>query len=243
MTNRNRIAELLQRTEDLDPDLERYTTIDPSLGMLIRHPLVFSVVHTPNLNALVNAQLKEKRRAIDAAWENREWHRYVWLHERPYRLDALLEIDGHVTDGNLIDDETYWRLAGEIWVDSENIYQNLDEWRDVFEDPERDKKRYFMSDADRKFLSKTPMFGGLPDTFTVYRGFHNTGAEDGYSWTLDRERACWFAHRLCPTGGQPKVASGIISRRDVFAFMSGRGEQEIVCLPENVCGIEIEKLG
>ena len=39
------------------------------------------------------------------------------------------------------------------------------------------------------------------------------------------------------------LASGTISKGDVIGYMSGRGEQEIVCLPENVCAIELTMVG
>jgi len=61
------------------------------------------------------------------------------------------------------------------------------------------------------------------------------GTADGFSWTLDEEKARWFAARSSME--TPLLARGTVSRRDVFAYLSGRGEQEIVCLPENVHNI------
>ena len=232
----DQIDSLLGIDEDLDPELERHC-VDTEIGMCIKHPLVFSIMHNPVMNAMVNRAFNAKKKGIARALDDKNWDKYVWLHERPYRLDAFLDVEHHMSD------RQYWELAGHIWVDSENIHQSLDQWRDIFEDNARGDQQYFMSEDDRKFMRLSPSRGGLNPVFTVYRGFSQPGCEDGFSWTLSYDTAVWFANRLCHSDETPMLATGTLSARDVFAYMSGRGEREIVCLPENVCGIEIEVLG
>ena len=231
------LDELLGRQEDLDPELEECLSYDGLFGATIKHPLVFSIAHHPAFNAMVNAQLRSKRIALDRAQDSQNWHSYVYLHERPYRLDAFMDIRDAI-----IKSEHYWELLGSIWVDSENIWQNAQAWRDLFEEPERGCMEYFMEPGDRSALKLPPERGGLLPIFTVYRGFSYEGGEDGFSWTVDKARAKWFARRLCREDEVPMVATGTISRRDVIGYMSGRGEQEIVALPENVCAIQLEEV-
>lgn len=222
--------------EDLHPELEAYKETHTVFGTCIRHPLVYSILHPPQMNHMVNRQFEQKKLALAKAWEAKNWQSYIWLHERPWRLEAFNNISDE------LDSPVYWSLLGNIWVDSENIYQNHDEWRDLLEDPERGYGEYFMDEEDRKVFTLSPAKGGLPNVFTVYRGFSEDGGEDGFSWTVVEQTAEFFAKRLCGSDGVPRVATGTIGKKDVIAYMTGRGEAEIVAMPENVFGIEIREL-
>lgn len=72
-----------------------------------------------------------------------------------------------------------------------------------------------------------------PDTFTIYRGTEAPdGLGAGFSWTLSRERAVWFARRF--DKGEPTLITATVGRARVIAYLAGRGEEEIVVLPEHV---------
>jgi hypothetical protein len=47
------------------------------------------------------------------------------------------------------------------------------------------------------------------------------------SWTLDREKAIWFANRSV-NRGVPELLTAKAMKRDVHAFKNNRNEQEIV---------------
>lgn len=234
----DKMADLLGVQEDLDPELLECMFDDPIFGSSIKHPLVFSIVHNPQMNAMYNAMLRQKKAALQRATEAQNWDSYVWLHERAYRLDAFMDIKDEIYKS-----EDYWSLLGSIWIDSENIWQNLEEWRLLFEEPERGYMEHFMSEDDRKVFTLPENKGGMPRTFPVYRGFNYDGGEDGFSWTIDRARAKWFARRLCTDDYRPMVATGTVSRKDVIGYMTGRDEQEIVVLPENVYAVEVSEVG
>ena len=51
---------LMQRPEPLDRELQGYL-VDSILGPVIKHPLVFSIPHSPQLNAMANARLRAKQ--------------------------------------------------------------------------------------------------------------------------------------------------------------------------------------
>jgi hypothetical protein len=199
---------------------------------------VYSIFHAPQMNGMVNALLKQKKAGLERALCKDDWETYVFLHERPYRLDAFMKIRHDITRS-----QNYWTLLGHIWQDSENIWQHLDDWRLLFEEPERGYMEFFMDDDDRKAFSLPPQKGGMPATFPIYRGFNYDGGEDGFSWTIDRARAEWFARRFSDSDHQPLVAAGTVGRKDVIGYLTGRGEQEIVVLPENVYAIEIASVG
>ena len=230
------LEKLLRTQEELDPALALYIDRDGPFGPSIKHPLVFSIVHTPSMNAFVNAQFKQKKQLLKKAKNKCDWRSYVWLHERPYRIDAFLDISWR------LDGPRYWDLLGQVWSDTENSWQNMGEWREAFT---ADREgREMMSDEDvRCVFDLPPEKGGLLPMTRIYRGYRFDDALQGYSWTLDKARARWFANRLRQDDHpSPKIVSGFVAREHVIAYITGRDEQEIVTLPEHVVELEIEEV-
>jgi len=65
----------------------------------------------------------------------------------------------------------------------------------------------------------------------VYRGAGNSreSSHEGLSWTIDKEKAIWFANRFSMLGRKGYLYSGIIDKKDIFAFIESRRESEVVC--------------
>ena len=223
----------MQEREELHPDLKPWLEDSTVLGPFLKHPLVFmGVGNNGEMNAMANDAYKAKKESLKKAMDERNW--FVVIHvmyERPYRLYGFQAIEEHLTD------REFWELLGGIWTDSENIYQNEDEWHEYLHS-ERPQQEYMMDDDERAALEK------LPTEFTVWRGFCVDGREFGYSWSIDKDKALWFAKRLCQVGrgDYPRLASGTAQKADVIAHFTGRGESEIVILPENLTDLKIEEL-
>jgi len=224
-----KLIEQQANPDPLDPELVPYVEDDGPLGQMIRHPLVYSMLHAPAMNWHVNQSLKAKKEAVKQALAEERWHSYIYLHERPYRVGALLDIADEV------DDATYWELVGSVWIDSENIWQNEDAWDEVLH-ADREERDRVMDDEDRACLAM------LPDEFPIYRGFSVEGREDGLSWTTDKIRAKWFGKRFAELHDGAYLASGVVSKSDVIAHFMGRGESEIVVLPERVRDLTVTEL-
>lgn len=203
------LLDLLTRDEPLHPDLEEHLVVT-DFGRMVHHPLVIEIMPRP---ALVNHRYEEKRKALDEAKAAGNWRQVVWLHERPYRLDAFMSIS------DLLDDDNYWSLLADIWIDSENIWQNLDQWRQLFESTRSGSP---MTDEEEAALA------AMPDPVPVYRGGVEDANEYGLSWTTDRERAEWFAVRMTGDDEVGVVLDGLVAKKDVAAYFMGRGESEIV---------------
>ncbi len=229
------VEKLMRTREELDPELAMYTYEDSLFGSSIKHPLVFSIVHTPAMNAFVNAQFKQKKEALKKAKNKCDWNACVWLHERPYRLSAFLDISWR------LDGPRYWELLGQVWSDTENAWQNMDDWRNAL--TADSEGREMMSDPDvRSVFDLPPEKGGLLPMTRIYRGYCFDDALQGYSWTLDKARARWFANRLRQDDHpSPKIASGFVAKEHVIAYITSRDEAEIVTLPEHVIDLEIEE--
>ncbi len=74
---------------------------------------------------------------------------------------------------------------------------------------------------------------GTPEIVTVWRGTSAlclAEARRGYSWTTNRDVACWFAMRFVERNGQPLVLRADVHRLGVALFHDGRGEHEVVVL-------------
>jgi hypothetical protein len=229
----NALNELMMREEALDPELEIYVVDAGPFGPMLKHPLVFEMLMVEGHHALTNERFRQKRKATQEAYAKKEWSHYIYLHERAYRLDAFRACCWQM------DGPEYWGHLGSVWVDSENIYQNRDEWREMYE-ADCDGRLEMMSEEDRLAFTLPPEQGGFPPTFPIYRGFCYDDAQHGMSWTLDKARGKWFASRLHQEGQpQPRVARGMVAAGDVLAYHTGRDEQEIVVFPENVKDVEV----
>ena len=77
-----------------------------------------------------------------------------------------------------------------------------------------------------------PISDELPETIRVWRGVSGipaNKARQGFSWTTDRNVACWFAVRMDDVG-MPLVVTAQIPKRDVLYYSNYRTENELLLL-------------
>lgn len=114
--------------------------------------------------------------------------------------------------------EDYTDMLVDLWTIME--YPNADvnvsktEWLSFWR-----KAKINYSPEDKKVIES------LPDEFYVYRGLMPRAKRNALSWTLDKNRAIWFAKRFKPNG---KVYRAIANKKDILAYLSNRNEDEIV---------------
>ncbi|WP_099020836.1 hypothetical protein [Mycolicibacterium palauense] len=220
---------LMQRQESLDNELQGYL-VDSILGPVIKHPLVFSIPHSPQLNAMANARLRAKQAECRIAAERRDWTQYLFLHERPFRVHAFTRISAQLGDVD------YWTRLADLWVDAENIYEHEHLWVTLLQDESRTPRRHLMmTEAERRNLARNP------ETVSIHRGFTVDGRHAGMSWTLNFSIARNFALRF-GGHGPPRVASGTVRTAAVIAYLRGRGEHEIVVMPDDVTNVSVAEV-
>ena len=211
------LKEVMERQEELHPDLSS-CLVEESLGTCIKHPLVIGLFYHPGMNAFYNEQYKAKLKYVKDSVEKKAWSSYLWIHERPYRIEKFAEIQGKLSD------KEYWSLFGELWSDCENLWQYRI-YINAIINSDRAGREEMMNEDEKLFLSK------LPDEFTIYRG-HQHKNRSGYSWTLSYWQAKWFANRFQQK--RQGVAKAIVNKKDVIAVLLGRNEYEIIVSPSHL---------
>jgi len=97
--------------------------------------------------------------------------------------------------------------------------------------------RYLLFCADINKMQKCgDQFPGN-GPYTIYRGVAGIGAARrirGISWTVDFERAKWFAKRF-PYLKNPAVYKATIEKKYVFAYCNDRQEQEFIIDSAGLC--------
>ena len=200
-----------EHSEPLNPALVPYLEQSGEGWMMLRHPLVYQVPFFSNGSA--NAYYEQKRNAVEKATGDKNYKQFVWLFERPYRLEAFTKIADKLSDTD------YWKLLSDIWVDTENQYAHLEEWKKLLAS-KRPNRHYMMTEEEDNILR------ALSQEVTIYRGCQKGINEDGLSWTLDKSKAKFFANRF---GKKGIILERTISKNDIVAVLLGRGESEVVC--------------
>jgi hypothetical protein len=182
---------------------------------LVDHPLVRAFVWSREDAVSLNKIYEAKVDLRDQAMMDRDWSAYVELHERPYRLDAFVEIM------NVSSDQSYWEMLARFWIDTEYPWQSQTVWKDLW-GSNRPAKQFAMSEEEREALSL------LSEELTVFRGVGKGNNVEGLSWTLSREKAIWFAQRFKPRLGNGRLITATANKQDVHAFLNSRKEQEVI---------------
>lgn len=79
------------------------------------------------------------------------------------------------------------------------------------------------------------------DMVTIYRGVRVNNYK-GLSWTINKQRAEWFAKRFGINGEKGYVFTGQIKKKDIIAFFDSRNEEEAVCDYRKVKDIQCEEI-
>lgn len=211
------MLDIFTKQEDLLPELRPFVS-NGKLGEMLQHPYFYQLFYHPSLNAWCNEQYRTKKKAIERSFENKEWNSFIWLHERPYRLQQFVKIQEYLSD------EDYWYLFGMIWIDSENLWQYGNALENLLT-CQRTGREHLMTDDEKDFLKS------LPEEFKVYRG-HQSINRLGYSWSLSYWKAKWFSQRFQKK--RQGVVEAYVKKSDIFTVMLRRNEFEIIVLPQSL---------
>lgn len=156
-----------------------------------------------------------KYQELLAAYEAKDIHRYVYLHERPFRLLALLDAE------DWTERQDWFETAGDVWTDSEEPGINYDIWA----------QKVFTSTGSLLTMNveERSFYDSLFEPITIYRGANTEKhAKKGLSWTLNRDKAIWFAKRYSRSPHSGWLATAIVTKKQIAAIFQRRGEDEVV---------------
>ena len=119
-------------------------------------------------------------------------------------------------------------ILADAWIKAEapNMDVNVSKTELVGLFNQADKQSLMTEDEQKRFAD-------LTETVTVYRGVTSYNAKNvrALSWTLDRSKAEWFAHRF---GEDGKVYQAQIKKADILAIFTSRNESEVVLNPRKL---------
>ena len=190
----------------LHPDLVPYLQPD---GLF--HPVVYSLYHTDDRNEQINKFYEYKLTKIKESLKQQDFNTYVFMHERPHRINAFVDIMEDLSDTD------YWKLLALVYTDSENIWQHKSALITLLGST-RPHSDAFMDDDERA------VYAALPDQVTIYRGYNHRNARS-FSYTLDYKQAYWFANRFGSVG---KVKTITVPKSAILGYKDGRSEKEVV---------------
>lgn len=202
-------------------DPHNLTKLHPDLQPFVREVNGFTMLHHPLVVELLptwkpaNEKYAHKQRRLAEALKDGDWHTVIYLHERPYRLEAL---------------RTYWRekaidlptfrvLLPDVWSDAEpndTDPRYLTMWRQASKG-----HGIVYSDPDLH----------LDQPEVIYRGGGKIDEKLGIAWTTDWNIARFFAMRYRDIG---VIWTATCRIEDVLGFVQDRSESEVIIDPAKV---------
>lgn len=151
----------------------------------------------------------------------------AYLLTKSYSLGFLKYAEPHLSR------DSFAEMLAYMWVNTESPNN----------DPNLTKAKLlsmFKAAAPAALMDKDELlqFRMLDDIVTVYRGVtsYNAGNVKALSWTLDQEKAEWFAHRY---GEDGTVYEARISKDHIHALFISRNESEVIVDPKYLTDITI----
>lgn len=227
-TDMKSVKELAHTLLMIDPELTKFSP------MIIHHPFtgagIVGVVKDGQTQMLDitqdEASLNTWRKAMAEQIEQAEKaHEIYMMVNKPYALTFLKFAEPYLSR------EDFSAILSSAWIMAEAPNQDINVNK-------RSLAAMFRK-ADPSVLmddEEYTQFRDLDDTVTIYRGVTPYNAENikALSWTLDREKAEWFAHRF---GEDGTVYVAQIDKKHIFALFTGRNESEVIVDPKYLTDI------
>ncbi len=202
--------------------------------MVVQHPFtssgIIGILQGETFVPLDITQSEEnlaewQRQMIATINEAENAYKIYMLTNKPYSLTFLKYAEPHLSRTD------FSQILADAWMRSEtpNCDANVSKAKLVafFKQAE---PSVLMTEQEREQLAD------LDEPVTVYRGVTSYNAKNirALSWTLDYEKAEWFAHRYAEDG---TVYEAQINKRHILALFNGRNESEVVVDPKGLTDI------
>lgn len=224
------------RRDDLPVHLQHHCSPVEGTGLHVFHHQYCISIFPMVLPLTIEAYIEEREAEAMRAWQEHGVDAYLSRMERPYRLSTLLSL---VEDGYFNQDpHTYWKLVGKYWIDSE-IDESDPVWGQLL-------AIHFEGRASMMSRKERAALEAMPDMISVYRGVQGKdrilaefSCHAGHSWSTDRNVAVKFALRHA-SNTSSWVTHCQVPKTLVVAYLTHRGESEIILRPRDIRDLSIE---
>ena len=177
-----------------------------------------------------------KQELLDEAINQEDWDKVFILIEKPYRLSWLYENYDLITD-----ERAYYEFLKDAYIQSEFPMSGFDDYDDLL-------KLLWYKDYPKLMMDidELGFYSQLPQEITIWRGVRVKEKLDeeniGFSFTLDKDRAIWFAKRFLGDGiGTPMLIEAKVDKYDILSVFLNRGEEEVLVSPDNIEIVSIKE--
>lgn len=161
---------------------------------VLDHPLVMIDDFGDRFVSLANKKYLDKREELDRAKLAGDWQKYIWLHERPYRMHVLWNIADQMSP------EQYWRTVRSVWDDAVQT-DDLSVWTMLWGSP-RPYREHAMTLKERRALKR------LSKSVVIYRSVDQPPITRGLVWqVVNREKGQY-------------VSEAVVQRSQIRALLS-----------------------
>jgi len=178
-----------------------------------------------------------KQELLDEAINQENWDEVFMLIEKPYRLSWLEENYDLITD-----EKAYYEFLKDAYIQSEFPMDGFYEYEDLL-------KLFWHKNYPKLMMDKDELgfYNQLPQEITIWRGIRVEEELDeeniGFSFTLDKERAEWFAKRFSQDGkGTPILIEAKVKKDKILSVFLNRGEEEVLVSPDNIEVLSIQEI-
>lgn len=197
-------------------------------GLFVSHPFF-------NSSFLINPITKTMFNIFDEPQEFIEYKKFygqelkkgkkvssILIHiTTPYKLTFFKYINEYLSKEDFAETLITCYTQMEVIADETNVTR-----KEIIKWFRKADKNYLMNKDELAVLK------GLPDIVTIYRGVRSEDYKYGFSWTLSKSKAEWFATRF--ERDTPILLKTTVSREDILCYTDNRNEREIIIDPEKL---------
>ena len=210
----------------------------PYSPIIVQHPFTSSgYVAAPKDGVIQLVDITESEENLQA-WQSfmekqfdnaDSAYQIYMMTNKPYGLTFLKYAAYHLSKAD------FSKILADAWIRSENPNNDAN--------VSKSKLLAMFKQAEPSELmleSELKQYNELEDIVTVYRGVTSYNANNikALSWTLDREKAEWFAHRFDEEG---TVYEAQIEKKHILALFNGRNESEVIIDPNHLIDITVSE--
>jgi hypothetical protein len=170
-----------------------------------------------------------KQGQLDEAISQQNWDKVFMLIEKPFRLSWLEENIDLIKD-----DKQYYDFLKDAYMMTEFPMNGFSNYRDLLHLLyAKDNPKLMMDKEELKLLNS------LPNEVKIWRGVKVDDVLDedniGLSFTLNKDKAIWFAERFSQAGvSQAILIEAVVNRFDILSIFLNRDEEEVIVNPEYI---------